>query len=145
MSVVACYWRRPRQVWEHMLGTGEAAGGGGGGGGGAAFDVHRRRGGVLLFKGGGEEVAPGSVRHQELTPAPLPRRLLPGVPPPYAAIWPRSQTSQHSLLPFSLFHPPVTAPGRGGGANPPPPAILSDDVTSSLFWPFRFHGNGRVR
>lgn len=86
----------------------------------AASAAAPRRSGVQRRRGS----APGSVRHQELTPPPLPRCLLPGVPPPYAAIrthrqggaiWPRPEApppsrsgaglSQSSQLPFSSLIP----------------------------------------
>lgn len=108
------------------------------GGNRAPFEVGRQRGGAeaLVFKGGGGS-APGSVRHQELTPAPLPRRLLPGVPPPSppsartgraapsglageAALAQSSQfppSAQSSQVPFSRFDPCVMA---SSWSHPPP-------------------------
>lgn len=80
-----------------------------------------------MFKGG-EGTAPGSIQHQELTPAPLPRCLLPGVPPPYAAIrkdrqgraiWPRFRFPGHTRGPERGRHPVPVRAAPGGTPLPP--------------------------
>lgn len=154
-------WRATGTPFSSGLRTyaGNSGGSGRRGGGGterrlksAASAAAPRRSGVQRRRGS----APGSVRHQELTPPPLPRCLLPGVPPPYAAIrthrqggaiWPRPDSPDTRgeappptlpVVPVALFlfDPRVMASRRsfrvGGGGAP-----LSSDSPSPPDKPVR--------
>lgn len=93
------------------------------GGNNTPFEVDRRHScrGTLLCSKAMEGTAPGSVQHQELTPAPLPRHLLPRVLPSSAviskdrqgrAIWPHVGFPGHilgiqTMPPPRLYEPPL--------------------------------------
>ncbi|KAK5612626.1 hypothetical protein CRENBAI_010299 [Crenichthys baileyi] len=88
---------------------------------GTVFSSAERSGTVVwrcsLVQRDGKGTAPGSVQHQELTPAPFPRYLLPHIPQPYAVI-PKDRQAR-------AIWPHIGFPGHILGIQSMPPPCLS--------------------